>query len=207
VRTISSSMQIGVTGHRQPPKLPNDALVPVRGSVAAIIAALDTLCPTRRRAVSSLAEGADCIVAEAALAAGWQLSAILPFAQAEYERDFATPGSLAVFRQLLKKTDAVVQLPGLTSDHPRAYEAAGLAMLENLDLLIAIWDGKPAAGTGGSADIVAAALERHIPVAWINPVSPGDIRLSNSLRQSSGSFLQTFVSVTPNEIARALARP
>jgi hypothetical protein len=193
-----------VTGHRQPPKLPDAAVPLVRRSVEAIIAALDTARVGRRLVVSSLAEGADRIVGEAALAAGWQLKAILPFVRAEYEKDFTSPASLATFRELIDRAGAVVELPGLSSDRPRAYEAAGLAMLENLDLLIAIWDGEPAAGIGGSAEIVAAALKRHTPVAWINPSSPADILFANTMRHSVGSVTTSFAGSTPAKIAVVL---
>jgi hypothetical protein len=199
-------MQIGVTGHRQPPKLPDDKLLAIQGSVAAIIGALDTFGPGRRLAVSSLAEGADRIVAETALKAGWQLKAILPFAQAEYEKDFSTPGSLDMFRRLLENTYTVVQLPGFPSERPRAYQAAGLTMLEQLDLLIAIWDGKPSNGIGGSAEIVAAAVERSIPVAWIKPSSPHDVHLAEPAWQRPSSLHEAFVSTTAARIAVTMAK-
>ncbi len=41
-------------------------------------------------------------------------------------------------------------------------------VLEQSDFLIAIWDGEPAAGRGGTAQIVEEALEQNIPVIWLH---------------------------------------
>jgi hypothetical protein len=47
--------------------------------------------------------------------------------------------------------------------------AASQAMLEGADHLYAVWDGKPARGYGGTADVVADAKDRGIPVTIIWP--------------------------------------
>ena len=36
------------------------------------------------------------------------------------------------------------------------------------DLVVVIWNGKLAAGTGGTADTVALALGKGLPVVWID---------------------------------------
>ncbi len=46
--------------------------------------------------------------------------------------------------------------------------AAGVWMVDRSDRLVAIWDGKPAAGLGGTGDVVAYALERGIPVVRVD---------------------------------------
>jgi hypothetical protein len=50
---------------------------------------------------SSLAEGADRIVAEVGLAAGFELEVILPFGRAKYADDFETLASRARFEHRL----------------------------------------------------------------------------------------------------------
>lgn len=157
---------IGVTGHRLN-KLPEGG----RPAVLAEIGRLLDLMLTRGlplALVSGLAEGADRMAAEAALARGIALRAILPFAPAEYERDFEEPGSKARFRALLAKA-TVTALPGDRADAEAAYEAAGIAMLEASDILIAVWDGGPSAGRGGTTEMVAAAVARGLPVLWVDP--------------------------------------
>jgi len=46
---------------------------------------------------------------------------------------------------------------------------ASLHMIEQADELVAVWDGKPARGYGGTADVVKAAHERGIPVTVVWP--------------------------------------
>src|SRR5580698_10770442 len=80
----SPSLRIGVSGHRLPPKLPEESEAPLRSHLDRILAAI---AATVRKAttatalviVSSLAEGSDRIVAEAGLAAGFVLQVVLPF--------------------------------------------------------------------------------------------------------------------------------
>jgi hypothetical protein len=178
-------LRVGVSGHRQPPKLPVQSEPALRAQVADILAAASDAVRTaggdrspERAVTSSLAEGADRIVAEAGLDRGFALNAILPFARAEYERDFATAASRAAFAQLLARAATVVELNGSAERRPQAYEAAGLLMLANIDLLIAIWDGAKAAGVGGTAQIVSRALAGGLVVAWIKPTKPDTLLIS-----------------------------
>ena len=128
--------------------------------------------------VSSLAEGADRIVAEAGLAAGFTLEAALPFHREEYARDFKTEESQTAYRSLMKRAASIFELDGNPADRSRAYETAGLIMLANVDLLITIWDGNTAAGVGGTAQIISRAVSDGIPIVWIEPANPAAIRLS-----------------------------
>src|SRR3984893_18535860 len=163
----SPSLRIGVSGHRVPPKLPEQSEAPLRAHVVRILAAVAAAARKANTAtelviVSSLAEGSDRIVAEAGLAAGFALQAILPFARAEYERDFETEMSRREFETLLVRAGDVLELDGAADQRPRAYEAAGLFMLAHIDVLIAIWDGAVAAGIGGTRQIGGRAVARRI---------------------------------------------
>src|SRR6202045_3076463 len=180
----SPSLRIGVSGHRVPPKLPEESEAPLRAHVVRILAAVAAAARKANTAtelviVSSLAEGSDRIVAEAGLAAGFALQAILPFARAEYERDFETEMSRREFETLLVRAGDVLELDGAADQRPRAYEAAGLFMLAHIDVLIAIWDGEVAAGIGGTAQIVERAIADGIVVVWIEPIHPNAIRISH----------------------------
>jgi len=179
----SPSLRIGVSGHRVPPKLPEESEAPLRALVDRTLAAI---AATARKAntastliiVSSLAEGSDRIVAAAGLAAGFALQAVLPFERAEYERDFETPMSRSEFEELLGRACDVFELDGAADERPRAYEAAGLFMLANIDVLVAIWDGGVAAGIGGTAQIVERAIADGIAVVWIEPSHPNAMQIS-----------------------------
>lgn len=117
-------------------------------------------------AVSSLAAGADQLFASTVLNRGGQIHAVIPFA--EYERTFS-PQDLQTYRRLLSKALAVEVLKTRGTDED-AYLAAGKRVVESADLMIAVWDGLPAKGKGGTADIVAYAIEKHIRLVHINPL-------------------------------------
>jgi len=179
--TATPRLRIGVTGHRVPPKLPETSEAPLRDRIDRLFAAFIAVLDEADRdyiIVSSLAEGSDRIVSEAGLAAGFRLEAVLPFKQSEYARDFATDASRREFERLLARASDVFELDGASDQRPRAYEAAGLFMLANVDLLIAIWDGQPAAGIGGTEEIVNRAIADGRVVIWIEPVHPHAIKIS-----------------------------
>ncbi|MEO7039851.1 MAG: hypothetical protein ABI446_10450 [Gemmatimonadaceae bacterium] len=152
---------IGVTGHR--------SLLP--GDEAAIQAQLRALFARIRREaphspmilLSALAEGADRLVARFALGEGIGLIVVLPMRQENYEVDFPDAKSRDEFRALLRdpRVERVIVAPRLDPsadesgpgrDHQ--YLLAGLFVARNSDVLIALWDGKPTRGVGGSAQIV-----------------------------------------------------
>ena len=160
--------------------------------------------------VSSLAEGADRLAADAGLAAGFTLEAVVPFHRKEYNADFKTEDSKATYEGLLQRSSAVFELDGDPTDRSRAYETAGLIMLANIDLLITIWDGKPAAGVGGTAQIISRAVSSGIPVIWIEPDNPSAIHLSWSPAEgvpSADAIAQprhTFRPVGDGEVAQTV---
>ncbi|WP_336980489.1 DUF4231 domain-containing protein [Altererythrobacter fulvus] len=121
------------------------------------------------RMVSAIAEGADRMAAEAALDLGETLEVILPFPMPEYEKDFETAESRSEFHDLLGRASALIVLDGDDEDRPRSYEAAGMTLLDNCDLLIAIWDGGPGRGRGGTREIIGQAARRAMPVVVIPP--------------------------------------
>jgi hypothetical protein len=193
----SPRLRIGVSGHRVPPKLPEESEAPVRTLIDRILAAIADTGGTANTAsalviVSSLAEGSDRIVAAAGLAAGFALQVVLPFKRAEYAQDFETQASRREFEELLARASDVFELDGAADERPRAYEAAGLFMLANIDVLIAIWDGEVAAGVGGTAQIVERAIADGIVVVWIEPSHPNAIRISSPGAGASVGLKSTF---------------
>jgi hypothetical protein len=141
--------------------------------------------------VSSLAEGSDRIAAQSALALGMPLDVVLPCARPDYEQTFADDSSRAEFAGLFDQARARLILPlafgpGAAREErlAQAYESAGLTMLAQADILIAVWDGEPAKGRGGTGDIVDDAARQGTPIVVINPVD-GAARL---LWPGSGPF-------------------
>lgn len=115
--------------------------------------------------ISCLADGADQLFAEAVLDIGGELEVIVP---AERYRDGLPAAAHAAYGRLLGKASAVHRLDFAESTED-AHMAASVAMLDTADRLLAVWDGKPARGYGGTADVVAHAKKRSIPVKMIWP--------------------------------------
>ena len=117
-------------------------------------------------AVTSLAIGADQLLAQLVLARGGTVRAILPFEDIErtFEKD-----ALLEYRRLVNQSDVEVLPPHDTDED--AYLAAGQRVADLADVMIAVWDGQPAKGKGGTADIVRYSLERNVPLVHINPVT------------------------------------
>lgn len=115
--------------------------------------------------VSCLADGADAVFAQAVLDAGGSLVAVLP--AAEY-RESLPEDYRPVYDRLLARAGKVVQLPFVTPD-PHAYMEAGKRMVDESDSLLAVWDGLPGRGPGGTADVVAYARSRGVPVTVLWP--------------------------------------
>lgn len=173
-------LRFGITGHR-PPRLAHEHHETVRSQCAEIFAiarqALERVAqqnpeifspvPPVAKLVSSMAEGADVLAAEAALASGVSLAACLPFPAETYARDFDGP-AWARARSLIDRADAVQALSEFPGGDETAYELAGRLVLSQSDILIAVWDGEAARGRGGTTQVIAEAVALHQPVIHID---------------------------------------
>ncbi|TDR88126.1 hypothetical protein [Enterovirga rhinocerotis] len=198
------TLRVGITGHR-PNKLPGDLPERIRqtlaGTMRAIEASLLRLQASSRpgcRLVTALAEGADSLAAEAA-PAHWEREALLPMPRAVYAADFLPEGettspALDALDRHLACAASVTELPLIGRDpaptgaaRDRQYEALGRALVRRIDCLIAVWDGAAAAGIGGTASVLAEALDHGMGVVWIDPAAPDGARLIARLEQGEGA--------------------
>jgi hypothetical protein len=92
------------------------------------------------------------------------------------EASFEDASDVASFRILRDLASACTVLP---FDHPSeaAYYAAGKRLVDESEMLIAVWDGKPARGLGGTADVVSYAMEKGLRIIHVNPTSREELRL------------------------------
>ena len=125
--------------------------------------------PCQLRFVSPIADGADQIAAEIALELGWELEAILPFERSAYRASLANDGGKAGFDTLIERSISVLELPGDPTHGLDAYVMTGRATVAHCDVLIAVWDGLPPRGRGGTGEVVQFALARgtaiiHVPL-------------------------------------------
>lgn len=127
--------------------------------------------------ISPLAEGSDRIAATAALRNSIELQCILPLKKEDYKTDFKTDESKKEFDSLLAKSTKVFELDIEFPERSQSYLNAGEIVLQQSDLLLAIWDGTQNNKIGGTGNIVAQAKEKNMPVLWINSQAPHTITL------------------------------
>jgi hypothetical protein len=184
---------LGITGHRY---LVEKEKVKA-GVERAVQRVLKAFPKSNFRVLSSLAEGADRILAKRLLMIpNASLWVPLPLPEKEYIKDFETPGSKQEFLDLLEKAEQVIEMPA-KGNLEEAYLAAGTYIIENSNCLLAIWDGGHAQGMAGTGDIVSRARERGLPLAWIHAGNrlPGT-ELSISLGSAQGKV--TFEHFPPS---------
>jgi hypothetical protein len=154
---------VAVTGHRD---LVAAEIPAIREKIAALFGMLAGGYPDRRLSVmSSLAEGADQLVAEVALEHDIELTVPLPMPKDLYLRDFESPGARARFEGLLGRAGDVFELPlakGNTVEQiarpgaarNREYAQVGVFLCAHCHILLALWDGKPGTELGGTGQVV-----------------------------------------------------
>lgn len=181
---ILAPLVIGITGHRD---IRDEDRQVLKDKIRQIFHDLGSqYSSTPLILLSALAEGADRLAAEVALAPGVGVSLIaaLPMPIELYEQDFdrvsvleTAEGNVTVnvtsrgeFRSLLDKAKAYFEM-GLAKDnkyetiaHPgphrdRQYELVGEYIAKQSQILIALWDGVETSRTGGTASVVRFQTE------------------------------------------------
>jgi hypothetical protein len=151
-------MTIGVTGHQLIPRI---ALLTIREGIRNYLSGVPEL-----HGACSLAAGADQIFAQEVTELGGSYSAVLPCKH--YERTFGCARDLSNYKLLLAGATTIETLD-FDSPSERSFLAAGQRIVDLSDELVAVWDGEPARGLGGTADIVAYARNAGLPVTVIWP--------------------------------------
>ena len=218
------ALRVGVTGHR-PNKLQSADEPLLRNQIRTALLSLKEITtglhhsaralylpePPVLRVISPLAEGSDRFVADVGLALGFELQCPLPFPREEYEKDFESEDSRERFHELLGQATAVLELDGSrnTIESPdlesRSYEAAGRVVLNQSDVMIAIWDGD-SGKKGGTAQMVTEAALLGIPIIWIESGPPHalNVRLQNGKKKILWQHSSQFLS---EQIGKLLAPP
>jgi hypothetical protein len=178
VGTIPCRIRIGVTGHQD--LAPDPRLEELlRGQIRRVHGLWGPARSKLRLAVvSQLAEGADRLVVRHVLAEGdacgakAHLEVVLPVASKTYPelQDFSDESRDEFEHYLDLATDCAE--PGdvdLSTPEAReaAYESASRQLIVRCDVLIAIWDGGPTGGRGGTAETLLAAAAVSTPCIWI----------------------------------------
>lgn len=153
-------MKVGITGHQ--------SLADPQGWdwVKVEMDALLTKLPDPIIGLTCLAVGADSLFAQLVLQHHGSIEAVLPFPG--YERKLQTHDS-EEHPRLLDRASKVTTLPRQSTDE-ESYLAAGKSVVDLADLVIAVWDGKPAKGMGGTGDIVEYARQRRKAMVHLDPI-------------------------------------
>jgi hypothetical protein len=186
----------GISGHRD---LVTTDLPELRKQLSGVFASFRVAYPhTPFRLLTPLAEGADRLAAEVALASDVDLFVPLPMKRQEYERDFTTAKSLAEFRALLALAKSHWEVPLATGSgverRTRQYAEVGDFLARNSHVLILLWDGRDNRKVGGTAWV------RKRRGYWVNAASDP---FRGSVQLAYGPTIQV---VTPRASGR-LPRP
>jgi hypothetical protein len=148
---------IGTTGHQH---IPETLLPGILAGIGRVLASTNEVI-----GLTSLAAGADQHFARAVLDGGGRLHAIIPCER--YETAFANDAARASYFALLAAAANVETLP---YDRPSgdAFMEAGKLVVDRAGIVIAVWDGTPSKGLGGTADVVRYAREqgREVIIIW-----------------------------------------
>ena len=163
LQTNAPHLNVAVTGHCD---LGGPATVAfVQSAFAQLLALCQCECPAGLTALSGLGAGADTLFAEAALAQGIALDVCI--AASDIIENFAPGPERDQHLQLRARSRRVVALP-FSQRSNGAYMAMGYWLADTCNLLIAAWNGRPAAALGGTGDVVAYALSSGRPVIHLH---------------------------------------
>lgn len=155
-----AALRIGITGHL-------DLTAATSASVTCEIRDhLHRLGGSDLVGYTCLARGADTLFAQEMIAVGGRLVIIIPSPDYFDHRDSTEEAPL--YRSLVEKAWSIRRMSA-THAGEEAYEAANDELLNSIDRLIAVWDGNPHGGVGGTAAVVREARRRRLPVTVIWP--------------------------------------
>jgi hypothetical protein len=215
---IPYRIRIGVTGHRNlgdeaalqaqvKHAIDNlvDDLFPMKSRPAvARVRQLGTT-PISYRILSPLADGADRAVARAVLSYPHScLDVVLPLVVEDYLETFADDASRAEFGELfsLCRNPVLLRTRRLRDERSDkqgqdqlrrdSYARVGRYVVDHCDILIAVWDGEPARGRGGTANVVEYAQRQRRPILL---VWGGEICVLNPGNKNVGLDASALLSI------------
>lgn len=160
--------RIGITGHRE---FLRDNLEPANKASTEILSWLRQSMPaTEITIISGLADGADRIFVNAALALDMNVEAVLPMPLEQYKNDFDEDSCRELEKILSSNSVECIELPltsGLDSDDSSWSRDQRNALYSNLsedlrvrsNILITFWDGEFNGLAGGTGDTILRYLE------------------------------------------------
>lgn len=161
---LPATLAIGFTGHR---KLPDEARC--REAIRRVLLEWRAKTPGVIYGVTSAAAGGDLLFAETCLELNLPIRIFLPVPKEKFREDFdelSWERAESVFTKALS-----VEVTGAGEKLTERYYECGIETVQQSQLLLALWDGEPSQGLGGTADMVHFAREQERPVIWIHSVT------------------------------------
>jgi hypothetical protein len=152
---------VGMTGHQGLP-------TPIARLVAAALRDILRAYVPDLVGVTMLGPGADQLFARVVLELGGSLYVVQPTMGMQYRDGFEDPNARRGYDELYARASHVEALEH-TESTEQAHMEAGKVVVDRSTVLVAVWDGQPSRGLGGTADVVAYARQRGVPVEVIWP--------------------------------------
>jgi len=173
---------VGFTGHRA--GFDREA---VRASVSQVLRDLQRRAASRQGVLhlcTSIAEGTDTLCVQLARDLDIPVHLLLPLEEREFSKDFSPSGWTQAANQLAMARNNPdrdsVRLAGGRAPRPECYANLAVEMLRAVHILIAVTDGQPARGIGGTGAVVELATSMGLPVITID-ASTGTVAVTRSL--------------------------
>ncbi len=161
-----STLRIGASGHQQ---IGNEATIEfVSQQLHELLSTFQHQAHEHGQkivAYSALAIGTDRLFVRTALALGIPVEVVIPCSQ--YEEIYNSAEVREEYHYLLGRCQRVHKLPFQECSED-AYLAAGHWIVDHSDLVLLVWNGYPAGGKGGTADIASYARLMRCPFIHIH---------------------------------------
>ena len=82
-----------------------------------------------------------------------------------------------LYLTMLDAPDDFAKAQAFALESAQRASLAGRILIEQSDILVAVWDGQSAANIGGAGHTLATALDLGAPAIWINPADPENWRV------------------------------
>ena len=132
--------------------------------------------------LTSVAAGADIETAEVARGLGIPVHLILPKSVEDFRHDF--DGDLESYwpraQELIDTaispdSDGSFRFSKGSKTSPECYHDTNIQMIRSADVAVAVWNGEPASGLGGTQEFVEEAVRMEMPVAVVDPSQNAEV--------------------------------
>ena len=187
---LPTTLAIGFTGHRN---LPNEAKC--REAIRKVLLDWKAKVPGMIYGLSSAAAGGDLLFAETCSDLHVPVRVFLPVPKEQFRNDFDKASWARVERVL--ENALSVEVIGAGEELTERYYECGIETVGQSQLLIALWDGAPSHGLGGTADMVHFAKEQGRPVIWIHSTT-NEVQYLNESAEILNDPEMSFLNELPD---------